>query len=225
MMRACCASLRPKKAVWGLTISNNFRTTVATPSKWPGLARPSQRSLRPLTATEVLNPAGYISSADGAKRTSTPRFARASRSASKVRGYFLRSSAGPNCFGFTKMDTTTGEHFRFASRTREKCPSCNAPIVGTKPIEHSLVSDSLATSFIQEIVRIVSMPGSGLGLCGTLAIKRDQVGADRFCLQLTQHRSDLAAMVAAVIHEVLKHLPERLGLRSPRHRLVMNDSL
>src|SRR6202046_5455910 len=204
MMRACCASLRPKKAVWGPTISNNFRTTVATPSKCPGLARPSQRSHRPWTDIEVLNPTGYISSAEGANSTSTPRFARASRSASKVRGYFLRSSAGPSCFGFTKMDTMTGEHLRLASRTSEKCPSCNAPMVGTRPIGRSLICDSLATSFIQEIVRIVSMPGLGLGLCGTLEIKRDQVGADRFCLQLTQHRSDLAAMVAAVIHEVLK---------------------
>src|ERR1700723_311429 len=225
MRRACCASLRPKKAVWGLAISNNFRTTVATPSKCPGLARPSQRSHRPWTDIEVLNPTGYISSAEGAKRTSTPRFARASRSASKVRGYFLRSSAGPNCFGFTKTDTTTGEHLRLASRTSEKCPSCNAPMVGTRPIGRSLISDSLATSFIQEIVRIVSMPGLGFGLRGTFAVKRDQVRANWFCVQLTQHGSDLAAVIAAVIHKVLEHLPERLSLRSSRHRFVMNDSL
>ena len=58
MMRACCASLRPKNAKRGCTISKSFSTTVVTPRKWPGRERPSSRSLRPSTVTHVRNPGG-----------------------------------------------------------------------------------------------------------------------------------------------------------------------
>src|ERR1700678_332805 len=43
-------------------------------------------------------------------------------------------------------------------------------------------------------------------------------------LHLTQHRSYLTAMVGSVIHDVLKHLRERLGLGNAGHCFVMHDS-
>src|SRR5687767_9719691 len=58
------------------------------------------------------------------------------------RGYLERSSLGPNWVGLTKMETTTCSHSSRARRTREICPSCRYPIVGTNP---SLpVNESLA---------------------------------------------------------------------------------
>src|SRR5579872_5848677 len=78
-------------------------------------------------------PAGYISPGVGAKRISTPSVSSNLRSCSKVRGYLARSSLGPNCRGLTKIETATTSHFAFAARTSERCPSCNAPMVGTKP--------------------------------------------------------------------------------------------
>jgi len=54
------------------------------------------------TLTTVRNPGGYISSTVGAKRTSAPACSSSLRSASNARGYFAKSSLGPNCLGLTK---------------------------------------------------------------------------------------------------------------------------
>src|SRR5688500_6306329 len=63
--------------------------------------------------------------------TSAPRERTLAVSPSISRGYFARSSFGPNCNGFTKMLTTTkSAAFRAVSISR-RCPSCRAPIVGT----------------------------------------------------------------------------------------------
>src|SRR5262249_61271631 len=43
-----------------------------------------------------------------------------------------RSSWGANCVGLTKIDTITEPDLLLARRTNEKCPSCSAPIVGTR---------------------------------------------------------------------------------------------
>ena len=70
-------------------MANSLATTVATPSKWPGRAAPSQASVRPDTATVVDGGSGhdgYISSTDGTKTTSTPASVHTSRSRSRVRG-------------------------------------------------------------------------------------------------------------------------------------------
>ena len=62
-------------------------------------------------------------------------------------------------------------------------------------------------------------------LRGAIAVEEDQVRCEGFCAQLTEHRGYLAAMVSAVIHQVLQHLPERLSLRHASGRLVVHDSL
>ena len=56
-------------------MENSLATTVATPSKWPGRAAPSQASLTPSTDTVVAGAAGqlgYISHTGGTKTTSAP---------------------------------------------------------------------------------------------------------------------------------------------------------
>src|ERR1700722_624912 len=78
-------------------------------------------------------PGGYISSTEGANNNSTDSFSNSARSRSKSRGYFCKSSRGPNCKGFTKIDAATTSHEAFAARTSDKCPSCSAPMVGTNP--------------------------------------------------------------------------------------------
>lgn len=55
------------------------------------------------------------------------------QSASSVRGYFSRSVASLNWVGLTKMDTTVCVFSDTLRATSERCPSCSAPIVGTKP--------------------------------------------------------------------------------------------
>ncbi len=107
---------------------------VVTPRKCPGRDLPSSLSLRPSTITTVLAPAEYISSVLGANSRSTPSRSNISRSRSKLRGYLLKSSVGPNCAGFTKMETTTTSLCCLARRTSERWPSCSAPMVGTRPM-------------------------------------------------------------------------------------------
>jgi hypothetical protein len=55
---SCWKSFSPNRATSGRTESSNLATTVATPSKWPGLASPSQRSETPETWIEVEKPSG-----------------------------------------------------------------------------------------------------------------------------------------------------------------------
>src|ERR1700691_1495847 len=66
---------------------------------------------------------------------------------------------------------------------------------------------------------------SCLGLrCGAFAIKDDQVGGDGFGIELAQHGCDLAAMISAVIAEVLQNLPKGSRLRRARRCFVGNDA-
>src|SRR5580693_139124 len=132
-MATCAASFCPKKAASGSTMWNSLATTVVTPRKCPGRERPSSLPLSSSTVTQVIAPAGYISSTDGANSNSTPSFSNRSRSCPKSRGYFDRSSLGPNCVGFTKIDAATISQDAFAALTRDRCPSCSAPMVGTNP--------------------------------------------------------------------------------------------
>src|SRR3982074_2337490 len=62
-----------------------------------------------------------------------PSFFSSWQSRSNSRGYFDKSSVGPNWVGFTKIETATESHCAFAARTSDKCPSCRAPMVGTRP--------------------------------------------------------------------------------------------
>ena len=68
------------------------------------------------------------------KTTSAPAAFNFSKSASRVRGYLVKSSFAPNCNGFTKMLTTTHAFLVFASSTSWMWPACKLPMVGTKPM-------------------------------------------------------------------------------------------
>src|SRR5882757_1980874 len=125
---------------------------VATPVKCPGREAPSNRSPTSDTVTVVTEPFGYISAASGANKTSTLSASSDLQSASNVRGYFAKSSPGANCSGFTKMEATTVSHSDRARRTKDRCPSCRAPIVGTKPSTKRLVRKSRQTPCISATV-------------------------------------------------------------------------
>src|SRR4029077_3280649 len=173
-----------------------------------------------------------ISEASGRKRASTPAAANFSESDSTARGYFVKSSLGPNCFGFTKMEATTGAHSCFARCTSAVWPACKAPMVGTKPMMRLSARACRAASFIQAMVRMVStiggagtMPALRFGGDGALAIVMHQVGEDCRHAELTQQGRDLAAMVAAVIHDVLHRLPERVAVDAELQRFVFHDAI
>src|SRR5712691_7346028 len=70
------------------------------------------------------------------------------RSRSGLRGYSLRSSPAPNWMGLTNTLTTTLSFSRRARSTRLMCPACNAPMVGTSPIEAPSARHPRATSRI-----------------------------------------------------------------------------
>ena len=111
----------------------SLATTVVTPRKCPGRDFPSE-----LFADAFHGDVGgrtlRIHFFDrGREEKMTPSFSSKSQSRSKVRGYFERSSLGPNCVGLTKMEVATASHWARAARTSERWPSCNAPMVGTRP--------------------------------------------------------------------------------------------
>src|ERR1700751_4635519 len=55
---------------------------------------------------------------------------------------------------------------------------------------------------------------SGGGLCGAFTVEENQIGGIWCCAELAKHCGDLAAVVRAMVHEVLQHLPERSCLRN-----------
>ena len=67
---------------------NSRLTTVVTPPKWTGRKWPQRMVERPGTSTRVAaawSP-GYMTSSEGANRSSVPRLISAAQSSSKVRG-------------------------------------------------------------------------------------------------------------------------------------------
>jgi hypothetical protein len=114
-------------------MTNSLVTTVATPSKCPGRCTPQSGSASDPTRTRVCSPAGYISEGVGANTASAPAAVSFATSPSRSRGYFARSSVGPNCVGLTKIVAATNCARARASETRRRCPSWSAPIVGTRP--------------------------------------------------------------------------------------------
>src|SRR6266849_5113451 len=142
-----------------------------------------------------------------------------------VLGYFVKSSFGPNCFGFTNIDAITGEQSCFARCTKAVWPACNAPMVGTKPMMRLSARAWRAACFIQAMVRMVSTWRENslrFGGDGALAIKMHEVGQHGLCTVLAQHRGDLAAMVAAVIYNVLHGLPKRIAVHAEFQRFVFH---
>src|SRR5712692_6486760 len=165
-----------------------------------------------------------MSAASGKNKASTPAADNFSLSASSVRGYFAKSSFGPNCLGLTKMEAITGEQSRLARSTSATWPACSAPMVGTKPRMRLSARACRADSFIQAMVRIVSTKARGLclGGDGALAIKMHQVGQDGLRAELPQQRGDLPAMIAAMVDEVLHRLPQRIAVGPKFQRLVFH---
>src|SRR6267378_2569546 len=171
-----------------------------------------------------------MSAASGARSESTPACSNFSLSDSKVRGYFEKSSVGPNCFGFTKIEAITGEHSCFARSISRRCPRCSAPIVGTSPTMRFCARACRACSFIHAIVRIISTESVGdLKLRARrrrpLAIKVHQVGRNRLRAELPQQRCDLSAVVGTVIGEMLHGFPERIAIDAEFQRLVFENAV
>src|SRR5512139_2255321 len=55
-------------------------------------------------------------------------------SSCNVRGYLSKSSLGPNCSRFTKIDATTGSPCWWAISISARWPACRLPMVGTNAI-------------------------------------------------------------------------------------------
>src|SRR5439155_21859832 len=119
-------SFWPKYATSGRTISNSLATTVATPAKWPGRAAPSSGSPISPGSMRILSPGGYISSTLGTNAAATPAASSVARSFASWRGYLVKSSFGPQCGGWTKIDTTGASVSRFARPTGVRCPAWRA---------------------------------------------------------------------------------------------------
>src|SRR6266852_479771 len=84
------------------------------------------------------------------------------RSRPGLRGYEPRSSPAPNWIGLTNTLTTTLSFSRRARSTRLMCPACNAPIVGTSPIEAPSARHPRATSRMNPGVPTAIGGGGGL---------------------------------------------------------------
>ena len=102
------------------------------------------------------------------RRTARTRSRRRARRARRHRpracagsGRGLRS--GPNCSGFTKIDTTTTSASSRARRTRARWPSCSAPMVGTRATDAPAArrsASSVRSSAMVGTVRVRARPRS-----------------------------------------------------------------
>ena len=126
-----CQSFSPKYARPADAICRSLRTTVRTASM-PG----------PMNAFERVRgrsrSRGIDSRPDGAtipgRRTKSALSLRSvSRSVCTVLGYCARSAGSSNCVGLTKILTNVRSFSARLRLTSDRCPSCSAPIVGTKP--------------------------------------------------------------------------------------------
>src|SRR5258707_12427421 len=95
-------------------------------------------------------------------------------------------------------------------------------MVGTKPMMRLSARAWRAACFIQAMVRMVSTEARTLRFGGdvALAIKMHQVGQDGLRAVLAQHRRDLAAVICAVIYNVLHGLPQRIAVDAELQRFV-----
>ncbi len=144
----CCASFCPKTAASGLTRLNSFNTTVRTPWKNPGLKAPSSDSPTRPGSTVTSCSVGYICVASGAKTRWAPCSAQMATSRPRSRGYLSRAAPTSNCSGLTKTDTTSEPSCPEISRPRRssaRCPSCSAPMVGTRTTGAPMVARAVAS--------------------------------------------------------------------------------
>src|SRR5919109_3620890 len=99
-----------------------------------------------------------MTSSVGIQTRFTPSGSSRLRSRPRSRGYLERSSFGPNWVGLTKIETTTWSHSSLARRTRERCPSCRYPIVGTSPTLLGNKSRAVCSSVRVLMVNIHATP-------------------------------------------------------------------
>src|SRR3984957_12009239 len=66
---------------------------------------------------------------------------------------------------------------------------------------------------------------SGGGRDLAFAIEVHEVGGERLSAELAQHRGDLAAMIGAVIDDVLERLPQGIGIDAKLHCFVFDDAV
>src|SRR6202043_1201132 len=102
---------------------------------------------------------------------STPSASSRDRSCSNGRGDFLKSSFGPNCFGLTKMLTTTRWLSRRARLTRLSWPAWSAPMVGTSPMSSPACRHAIACSCMAIADSMTT------GLAGGVLVLRGREGA------------------------------------------------
>lgn len=86
MTASCWKSFSPKTAAWHPVRRKSLRTTVQTPSKWPGRVAPQRPEERRDSETVMERSGWYMDEACGAKTRSTPSFSQAARSESMGRG-------------------------------------------------------------------------------------------------------------------------------------------
>src|SRR5581483_12459871 len=108
------------KTLSGETTLKSFEQTVVTPRKCVGREAPQRPAVSFSTVTHVTYPWGYISSGEVVKSPSHEALASLRLSPSKSRGYFARSSLGPNCVGLTKTLAIARPHSALARRTSER---------------------------------------------------------------------------------------------------------
>ena len=84
---------------------------------------------------------------------------RARRRGLSSRGYAARSEPSSNCAGLTKRLTTTTSFSARAARINASWPACNAPIVGTRPIEPGREASSRRSSSMLRAV-LTAAPSS-----------------------------------------------------------------
>src|SRR6266849_10261345 len=141
------------------------------------------------------------------------------RSRSGLRGYEPRSSPAPNWIGLTNTLTTTLSFSRRARSTRLMWPACNAPIVGTRPIEAPSACQPRATSRINPGVptaiggwgldagAVLDLVAFSLGRgCGTVGRVRVLGPGERAVAHLLNvalgGARDLVGQVGVALHEL-----------------------
>ena len=227
-MRSCCASLRPKKAKRRLDDFEELQHHRRDAAKMAG----TRAAFETVAQSFDIHRRAKTGGIDflGRRREEIVDAEIFERGA--VRLHRRADISGNPPTGRTAWDSQKSRRPRERTacvlRARAKrWPSCSAPMVGTRP---------RMRPWRARVVRDLLHPIDGVecfhgecaerGRCANvrltlrharraLAIENDQIGRDGLRAQLPQQRGDLAAMIGAVIREVLQHLPARLRLRYP----------
>ena len=183
MTASCWASFWPKYATSGRRRLNSLRTTVATPSKWPGRCAPSKRLPRSPTETVVEKPSGYIV-LDGRGEDAVDALLGGDRAGRDPRraGSGRDPRPGPNWVGFTKRLMTTSSHSARARPEERAVPGVEGAHRGDEAGGHRRSRTASADAGIDERQRGPA----------ERAVERRQLGADR--LEMRRDRLGVAAV-------------------------------